>query len=1113
MARMTDCFSTVNRRALLSVLLLAAALASWQSPAASAQQPGARQAPMSKVLALIRGNKALGSCHPALAVSISPSPIVFPSAIPVGTSGCASPQSFTVTNAGNVSLDVAYVSTDTEMYGGSAPLSAKSYYGDYSFDSSGCSEYTLAPGASCTGSVTFCAQPSASQGSKLGTLFVYTSAPSSPHAVTLTGTVGPGPLAPVFSATPDYLDFGNVPLGSTSDAQHVTVRNIGSAPMTVNSITATPPFAVDDDGCTAVPVPPGDVCGIDVTFIAGSAPQSEVSGTLTINHSAAGSPGSVSLYANAVALPGVTLLSPTGSIQEDLNIDVEVGSVISATVFFKNLSPGSITIYDLFLDCVECGISIVSDNCYNNTIATGQTCSVDLQLDATYESAGNTLSDILYFGDGESTYQVDLYGYVTAPYSSVDITPWYNDFGAVGVGSQSACVNFQVTNMSSATIYLSAQGPYYGQFTAAGCTPPGATCSGSAMAPEESCWASLRYAPSGTGYASDYLDIYYSDGESSPAYVAGAFYEGYGIQPGPMIDVYPGYWSFGSQQVGSPAPSRAFTVTNIGDQPLNISAASVAGPEFTVSPDAACTPPATLAPGSSCTITGNFTPSAVGYFTDNLTITSDAVNTTAYVISMDGSGAPLPTPSADYYPMSLDFGSVPYNATSAAKTVFFANPGSAPMAISSILSSAGDFLVSHDCPAILDANSCCRIFAQFHPTTVVPQTEMITVTTDAGDSPHQITVTGTGIPPPSITASPAGFAFPDQVVGTASAPVAIVFTNTGITNVTVSGYTVSGDFQASAPVAMPLIPASAPLLKRGTTAHGKAARSKAAAPPPIPCGPGDLAIGDACYVTVVFKPTALDLRTGSLVLAFSGGTGNPAVVPLAGYGMPAEFPAISLSTDVIDFGEVVVGTSSSKLLTVTSTGTAPLVVSGVSTPGAGGIFLAETACRTVAPGASCAITVTCTPSLFTNVTGDLYVDSNVRGIKHVTLICTGARKPVPKIDVSLTSIGFGNQSLGTSSNAQQLLIKSVGTAPLAIRGIGTNSPFAVDHACPATLEPGSSCIARVNFTPMRPGGQADKLGIGSNDPDRPAINVDLSGTGCRPFSVTAARRGTDPCGP
>jgi Carbohydrate binding module (family 6)/F5/8 type C domain/Abnormal spindle-like microcephaly-assoc'd, ASPM-SPD-2-Hydin/Right handed beta helix region len=92
-------------------------------------------------------------------------------------------------------------------------------------------------------------------------------------------------------ASPSSLSFGNVPVGSTSSAQTVTVSNPGSSAASISSVSATGPF-VQTNNCGSS-LGAGASCTVNVQFkpTAGGA----ASGTLSVAGSAPGSPLTVAL--------------------------------------------------------------------------------------------------------------------------------------------------------------------------------------------------------------------------------------------------------------------------------------------------------------------------------------------------------------------------------------------------------------------------------------------------------------------------------------------------------------------------------------------------------------------------------------------------------------------------------------------------------------------------------------------------------------------------------------------------------------------------------------------------------------------------------------------------
>src|SRR5208282_4666562 len=128
--------------------------------------------------------------------------------------GCTrAPQPVTLKNTGTAALTIASVA----ITGANA-----SQFGD----TSGCGG-SLNAGASCNISVTF--QPT-SLGSQSAALTITDNAAGSPHTVTLSGT---GSGTPVASLNTSVLAFSPQTVGATSAAQTVTLKNTGTAALTI----------------------------------------------------------------------------------------------------------------------------------------------------------------------------------------------------------------------------------------------------------------------------------------------------------------------------------------------------------------------------------------------------------------------------------------------------------------------------------------------------------------------------------------------------------------------------------------------------------------------------------------------------------------------------------------------------------------------------------------------------------------------------------------------------------------------------------------------------------------------------------------------------------------
>jgi hypothetical protein len=105
------------------------------------------------------------------------------------------------------------------------------------------------------------------------------------------------------------------------------------------------------------------------------------------------------------------------------------------------------------------------------------------------------------------------------------------------------------------------------------------------------------------------------------------------------------------------------------------------------------------------------------------------------------------------------------------------------------------------------------------------------------------------------------------------------------------------------------------------------------------------------------------------------------------------------------------------------------------------------------------------------------------------------------VSLSPTSLNFGNQTVGITSNPQYLTLQNTGNINLTVTSIqitGTSSAdFGQQNNCPSSLSPNNSCQISVTFTPTATGTRNAAVTITDNAPDSPQ-SVPLSGVGVLP---------------
>src|SRR5438132_52108 len=263
----------------------------------------------------------------------------------------------------------------------------------------------------------------------------------------------------------------------------------------------------------------------------------------------------------------------------------------------------------------------------------------------------------------------------------------------------------------------------------------------------------------------------------------------------------------------------------------------------------------------------------------------------------------------------------------------------------------GDFTQSNNCPLVLAPGAGCLITITFIPSTLGERDGYIVVADDSADSPQRIQVLG-------VATMALAHLGPDRLnfsqnVGASSAPQTVTLANRGDGPLSIAAIAATGDFKAS--------PHCPPLLLPGLS----------------------------CAISVSFTPTAAGARTGSLIVTDDGNAapGSTDTVRLIGF---AYLPVATLSATVLSPGANLGGTAAPQIVTVTNTGDGALTIRaiGISGTAAGDYTQSNTCLRTIAPGASCTISVTFLPQAGGARSGMVTVIDNA-GIQRITLSGVG----------------------------------------------------------------------------------------------------------------------------
>jgi len=198
-------------------------------------------------------------------VTLSPASLTFPTQVVFTTSVA---QTVTLTNTGNGSLSISQVAATGPFH-----------------ETNTCSA-AIAPGATCTISVTFIPT---SQGALTGSISITDNAPGSPQQVSLNGT------GTLIQLAPTTLKLGHQPVGTTSLPKKITVSNKGSTAVTITGISIGGADAADfAQTNTCLPgVAAGASCLISVTFTPSASGQRTA--TVSVTDNGGGSPQTATL--------------------------------------------------------------------------------------------------------------------------------------------------------------------------------------------------------------------------------------------------------------------------------------------------------------------------------------------------------------------------------------------------------------------------------------------------------------------------------------------------------------------------------------------------------------------------------------------------------------------------------------------------------------------------------------------------------------------------------------------------------------------------------------------------------------------------------------------------
>ncbi len=950
--------------------------------------------------------------------------------------------------------------------------------------------------------------------------------------------------------SPTNLSFGTVNLGTTSSPQTVTLTNNGGSAVTITSIATSPangPFSQTNTCGNSLAA--GANCTVSVTFTPTTS--GNVSGTLTITDSAQGSPQSVALsgsgngatvsfspssvnFGNQVvnATSAGQVVTMTNNGNATLNItsitatpsqytiaSTTCGSTLTAganctfTVTFDptqtgtlngsiavvdsgygspqtislsgtgtqgvlTLSPASLTFGVQLLNTSSAAQTVTATNTGNATItinsistlanftqtnncgaalAVGASCSINVTFTpVNINLLSGTFS--IYDNAASSPQTISVSGTGT----QVNVNPSSLNFGTISVGTTSSAMLVTLSNVGSSSVSISnvtITGTNSTDFAQTN------TC-GSSVGPNASCAFSVTFTPGAAGTRTATLSVYDSGGASPQAVSLSG--TGYSNGTGPAVTFNPTSLSFGNQNYKTKSAVMKVTLTNTGGATLDITSIT---PSSNYSDTTTCL--STLAAGQSCTISVSFTPTVVGTDNGSVTVVDNASNSPQSV-SLTGTGVGA---QAVLSPTTLTFGVQVDGTTSTAQTATLTNQGNASLTITSITAPA-NFTQTNDCESSLAAGASCAIDVSFAPTGKGLLNGSVVVSDNSAGSPSQkVSVSGTGT---QMYVTPSSLNFGTINIGSSSSPQTVSVTNEGTTSVSITGVSVTG------------------------TNSGDFVKTNN-------CG-STLGAGATCTVIVTFTPAGSGNRTATLNINDAGGA-SPQTVALSGTGNPSGTgPQITLNPTSLSFGSQNYKTASkSQTVTVTSTGTVALGITGVTTSQSDFTVTSNDCPTSLYPGSSCTFTVSFDPQSVGAISGTASVTDNAPNSPQTVMLSGTGLGAFPSLTPA--TLTFSTQVVNTTSPSQTATLSNTGNASLTINSITIPSGFGQTNNCGSSLAAGANCTINVTFTPTNSGMSNGSLVVSDNGAGNPSQKVSLSGTGTyAELSPTSLNFGTVPVG-
>jgi len=273
-----------------------------------------------------------------------------------------------------------------------------------------------------------------------------------------------------------------------------------------------------------------------------------------------------------------------------------------------------------------------------------------------------------------------------------------------------------------------------------------------------------------------------------------------------------------------------------------------------------------------------------------------------------------------------------------------------------------------------------------------------------------------------------------------------------------------------------------------------------------PVFPNSLAAGGGCTLQVTFTPQAGGPRKSSISISDNAGSGAHMII-LTGVGTE-----ISTAPSSLTFNNQQVGTPSSSLpVVITNEGGTGVNLWQIAFVGANAGDFSQsntgTCGNSLGAGANCMVNVIFTPAAAGSRTASLVISDDGGGSPQAVPVAgTGTSGAAARLSIS--TLVFGEQAVGTTSSAQRVVLSNRGSVPLAINSMtvagATSRDFVQTNTCGSSLAAGASCTIEIRFTPRAIGTRTAVIHVlGNGQPGSPQVKLQGTGIGRGPRPILA----------